>query len=93
MRNPSGQYSRISQAEMRQIMKAAVDRLYTFLVLKQHDQKAYEALPTLNLPEEAGRVATPNKVVTIIPIRASLSSSNLPISDFSWHRAQRNNSR
>jgi hypothetical protein len=36
--------SHITQAEMRQIMKAAVDRLYTFLVLKQHDQKAYEAL-------------------------------------------------
>jgi hypothetical protein len=87
------QYSHITQAEMRQIMKAAVDRLYTFLVLKQHDQKAYEALPTLNLPEEAGRVATANKVVTIIPLRASLSSSNLPISDFSCHQAHRNNSR
>ena len=24
--------------------KAAVDRLYTFLALKEHDQKAYEAL-------------------------------------------------
>jgi hypothetical protein len=29
------QYSHITQAEMRQIMKAAVDRLHTFLVLKQ----------------------------------------------------------
>jgi hypothetical protein len=29
---------------MRQIMKAAVDHLFTFLVLKQHDQEAYEAL-------------------------------------------------
>lgn len=38
------EYSHITQDEMRQIMKAAVDRLYTFLVLKEHDQKAYEAL-------------------------------------------------
>jgi hypothetical protein len=37
-------YSHITQAEMRQIMKAAVDRLYTFLVLKHRDQKAYEEL-------------------------------------------------
>ncbi len=40
-------YSHITQGEMRQIMKAAVDRLYTFLVLKKHDQKAYEALLSL----------------------------------------------
>jgi len=32
---------------MRQIMKAAVDRLYSFLVLKQRDQKAYDALISL----------------------------------------------
>ena len=32
---------------MREIMKAAVDRLYTFLVLKQRDHSAYEALLTL----------------------------------------------
>jgi len=38
------QYSHITQAEMRQIMKAAVDHLFTFLVLKQRDQQAYEAL-------------------------------------------------
>jgi hypothetical protein len=38
------EYSHITQAEMRQIMKAAVDRLYTFLVLKQHDRQKYEAL-------------------------------------------------
>jgi hypothetical protein len=87
------QYSHITQAEMRQIMKAAVDRLYTFLVLKQHDQKAYEALPTLTLSEEAGRVETANKVVTMSPLRASLDSSNLAISDSSWHRAHRSNSR
>ena len=30
-------YSHITQAEMRQIMKAVVDHLFTFLVLKQHD--------------------------------------------------------
>lgn len=41
------QYSHITQDEMRQIMKAAVDRLYTFLVMKQQDQKAYEALLSL----------------------------------------------
>jgi hypothetical protein len=41
------QYSHITQAEMRQIMKAAVDRLYSFLVLKQRDQKAYDALISL----------------------------------------------
>ena len=32
---------------MRQIMKAAVDRLYSFLVLKQRDKKAYDALISL----------------------------------------------
>jgi hypothetical protein len=37
-------YSHITQGEMRQIMKAAVDRVYTFLVLKERDPKAYEAL-------------------------------------------------
>ena len=41
------EYSHITQREMRQIMKAAVDRLYTFLVLKEHDRNAYEALLTL----------------------------------------------
>ncbi len=38
------EYSHITQAEMREIMKTAVDRLYTFLVLKQSDHAAYEAL-------------------------------------------------
>jgi hypothetical protein len=38
------EYSRITQSEMRQIMKTAVDRVYTFLLLKERDQKAYEAL-------------------------------------------------
>jgi len=33
----------------RRIMKAAVDRVYTFLVLKEQDRKTYEAL--LNLGE------------------------------------------
>ena len=32
---------------MQQIMKNAVDRLYTFLVLKERDQKGYEALISL----------------------------------------------
>jgi hypothetical protein len=39
-------YSHITQLEMRDIMKSAVDRLYTFLVLKQGDHRAYEALLT-----------------------------------------------
>ncbi len=38
------EYSHITQAEMREIMKSAVDHLYTFLVLKQSDHAAYEAL-------------------------------------------------
>lgn len=37
-------YSHITQAEMKKIMKAAVDRLFTFLVLKQRDHAAYDAL-------------------------------------------------
>jgi hypothetical protein len=41
------EYSHITQAEMRQIMKSAVDHLYTFLVLKQSDHDAYEALLSL----------------------------------------------
>jgi hypothetical protein len=40
-------YFHITQGEMRQIMKAAVDRVYTFLVLKERDPKAYEALLSL----------------------------------------------
>jgi hypothetical protein len=36
-------YSHITQGEMRKIMKAAVDQLYTFLVLKERDPEAYEA--------------------------------------------------
>ncbi|SRR6266700_1686521 len=38
------QYSHITQAEMRQIMKSAVDHLFTYLVLKERDQQAYEEL-------------------------------------------------
>lgn len=38
------QFSDITQAEMRRIMKAAVDRLYTSLLLKEHDQVKYEEL-------------------------------------------------
>jgi hypothetical protein len=41
------EYSHITQAEMREIMKNAVDHLYTFLVLKQSDHDAYEALLSL----------------------------------------------
>ena len=41
------EYSHITQAEMREIMKSAVDHLYTFLVLKQSDHAAYEALLSL----------------------------------------------
>ena len=37
-------YSHITQAEMREIMMAAVGRLYTFLVLKQTNHAAYEEL-------------------------------------------------
>ena len=40
-------YSHITQGEMRRIMKAAVDRAYTFLVLKEQDRKAYETLLSL----------------------------------------------
>ncbi len=42
-----GEYSHITQREMRRIMKAAVDRVYTFLVLKEQDRKAYDALLSL----------------------------------------------
>jgi hypothetical protein len=38
------EYSHITQDEMRTIMKAAVDRIYTFLLLKENDETAYEAL-------------------------------------------------
>jgi hypothetical protein len=38
------EYSHITQDEMRSIMKSAVDRLYTCLLLKQKDKEAYEAL-------------------------------------------------
>jgi hypothetical protein len=41
------EYSRITQAEMRQIMKAAVDHIYTFLLVKERDPKGYEALLSL----------------------------------------------
>jgi hypothetical protein len=38
------EYSHITQDEMRLIMKAAVDRIYTYLLLKESDKAAYEAL-------------------------------------------------
>jgi hypothetical protein len=37
-------YSHITQEEMRLIMKAAVDRIYTYLLLKENDKAAYDAL-------------------------------------------------
>jgi hypothetical protein len=43
----NAQYSHITESEMRQIMKAAVDQVFTFLVLKEHDPKAYQALLSL----------------------------------------------
>jgi hypothetical protein len=42
-------YSHITDREMRQIMKNAVDHVYTFLMLKERDPKGYQAL--LNLGE------------------------------------------
>jgi hypothetical protein len=41
------EYSHITQGEMREIMKAAVDRVYTFLVVKEQDRNAYRALLSL----------------------------------------------
>jgi hypothetical protein len=38
------EYSHITQEEMRLIMKAAVDHLYTYLLLKENDTAAYDAL-------------------------------------------------
>ena len=38
------EYSHITQDEMRSIMKTAVDRVYTYLLLKENDMAAYEAL-------------------------------------------------
>jgi aspartokinase len=38
------EYSHITQDEMRSIMKAAVDRVYTYLLLKENDKAAYDAL-------------------------------------------------
>jgi hypothetical protein len=38
------EYSHITQDEMRQITKNAVDHVYRFLLVKEHDPKAYEAL-------------------------------------------------
>ncbi len=37
-------YSPITQEEMRQIMKSAVDRMYTLLTMKQTSPQTYEAL-------------------------------------------------
>ena len=38
------EYSHITQEEMRSIMKTAVDRMYTYLVMKESDKAAYDAL-------------------------------------------------
>lgn len=38
------EYSRITQEEMRSIMKSAVDHLYTYLVLKERNEDEYDAL-------------------------------------------------
>ena len=38
------EYSHITQEEMRSIMKAAVDRMYTYLIMKESDKAAYDAL-------------------------------------------------
>ena len=38
------EYSHITQEEMRSIMKAAVDRMYTYLLMKESDKAAYDAL-------------------------------------------------
>jgi hypothetical protein len=38
------EYSHISQEEMRLIMKSAVDRVYTYLLLKENDEGGYDAL-------------------------------------------------
>ena len=38
------EYSHITQEEMRSIMKTAVDRIYTYLLLKESDKAAYDAL-------------------------------------------------
>jgi aspartokinase len=59
------QYSHLTQAEMRQIMKAAVDRLYSFLVLRQHDQKAYDALISLG---ERYTTAWDDPVLEVAPV-------------------------
>jgi hypothetical protein len=40
------EYSHITQAEMRQIMKTAVDRMYTLLLLKAADDEAYQSVIT-----------------------------------------------
>jgi hypothetical protein len=37
-------YSRISDAEMMQIMRAAVDRVYSLLLLREKEPSRYEAL-------------------------------------------------
>jgi hypothetical protein len=41
------QYSRITPDEMRSIMKNAVDHMYTYLLLKENDKAAYNALLSL----------------------------------------------
>ena len=41
------EYSHITPGEMRSITKNAVDHLYTYLLLKENDKAAYDALLTL----------------------------------------------
>ena len=41
------EYSHITPDGMRTIMKAAVDHMYTYLLMKENDKSAYEALLTL----------------------------------------------
>jgi hypothetical protein len=54
---------------MRQIMKAAVDHLFSFLVLKQRDQQAYEALIKLG-----------ERYTTVWDAPASAITQNRPLS-------------
>jgi hypothetical protein len=38
------EYSHITQEEMQSIMKSAVDHMYTYLLLKENDEAAYDVL-------------------------------------------------
>ena len=56
-------------------MKAAVDRLYTFLVWKQRDHSAYESLLSLG---ERYAIAWDEPVLTPKNFRADLQFPSLP---------------